>query len=214
MLIFETLVGTGATGLLGEGVLWGVRGEAILLSLNRFDIYLGRWEDLVIAGVFLRHLGEVVGDEVENVFPCELTEALEEGLTDGDGDTVDDDGVEGGGQCVGVEVNRVMEGCHAFDVGLQSVDCRDKLFNKFSDCLQGLIQLTELFEGITSENMNVAKVTDKFFLEILPVVNVDKGALLVIRHGLVHSLGLGCVIPFGSFKHFGVALDPWEEIIT
>ena len=60
-------------------------------------------------------------------------------MADEDGVTVDDGVVEGGGQYVGVEVNRVMEGCHAFDVGFQHVDCRDKLVDKFSDCLQGLI---------------------------------------------------------------------------
>ena len=99
VLIVETLEEAGTARIV----------ENILLSSNRFNINLGGWDNfLVLYGVVvvrLGHLGEVVGDEVEDV-SChsvlgilfsELLEALEEGLMGGDGDAVDDGVVEGGG---------------------------------------------------------------------------------------------------------------------
>ena len=55
----------------------------------------------------------------------ELLEASGEGLTGGDGDAVDDGVLKGGGQCVVVEENRVMEGSQALDVRFQSFDRRN-----------------------------------------------------------------------------------------
>ena len=79
------------------------------MGSNRFNLnFDSRDYFLVLHGVVVEHLGylgEVVGDEVEDVrchsvlvflFP-ELLEALEEGLTGGDGDAVDYGVVEGGG---------------------------------------------------------------------------------------------------------------------
>ena len=79
------------------------------MGSNRFNINFGGWDYFfVLHGVVvvrLGHLGEVIRDEVEDV-RChsvlgllfrELLEALEEGWTGGDGDAVDDGGIEGGG---------------------------------------------------------------------------------------------------------------------
>ena len=79
------------------------------MGSNRFNLNFDRRDYcLVLHGVVVEHLGylgEVVGDEVEDV-SChsvlgilfsELLEALEEGLMGGDGDAVDDGVVEGGG---------------------------------------------------------------------------------------------------------------------
>ena len=79
------------------------------MGSNRFNLnFGGRDYFLFFQGVVverLGHLGEVVEDEVEDVrchsilgflFP-ELVEALEEGLTGGDEDAVDDGVVDGGG---------------------------------------------------------------------------------------------------------------------
>ena len=79
------------------------------MGSNRFNINFVGWNYfLVLHGVVvvrLGHLGEVVGDVVEDV-RChsvlgflfrELLEALEEGWMGGDGKAVDDSVVEGGG---------------------------------------------------------------------------------------------------------------------
>ena len=47
---------------------------------------------------------------------CEFLEASEEELTGGDGNAADDGVVEGGGQGIVVEENRVVEGSHTLDV--------------------------------------------------------------------------------------------------
>ena len=77
------------------------------MGSNRFN-FDGRDYFLFLHGVVvehLGHLGEVLGDEVEDVgchsplgfLFCELLEALEEGLWGGDEDAVDDGVFEGGG---------------------------------------------------------------------------------------------------------------------
>ena len=76
------------------------------------------------------------------------------------GKAVDNDINEGGGQGVGIQMNRVMESCHTFDVGFQCTYCWDKLVGEFLDGLQWLIQLAELSENFTSENLSVTKVSD------------------------------------------------------
>ena len=98
------------------------------MGSNRFNLnFDGRDYFLVLHGVVVERLGllgEVVRDEVEDAGSQsvlrflfhELLEASEEELMRGDGDAVDDGVVEGGGQGVGVEENRVMEGSHSLDV--------------------------------------------------------------------------------------------------
>ena len=71
-----------------------------------------------------------------------------------------------------------------------------------------------MLECFASENINASKALDQFVLELLPAVDVDVGTLLVKGHGLEYPLGLGCVVPFGLLKHFGVARNPWIKIIT
>ena len=44
--------------------------------------------------------------------------------------------------------------------------------------------MAELLECFASENMNASNVVVQFVFELLPAVNVDKGALLVKGHGL------------------------------
>ena len=107
-----------------------------------------------------------------------------------------------------------MEGSHTLDLRFQLFDCRNNLIDEVFECLQGLIQVAELLECFASENVNARKVVDQFVLEFLPAVDVDEGTLLVNGHGLEHPLGLGCIVPSGSLKHFGVACDPWVKIIT
>ena len=55
----------------------------------------------------------------------EFLEASAEELTGGDGNAADDGVVEGGGQGVVVEENRIMEGSHALDVSFQHFDRRN-----------------------------------------------------------------------------------------
>ena len=73
--------------------------------------------------------------------------------------------------------------------------------------------MAELLECFALENMNASQVIDQFVLEFLPAVDVDEGTLLVKGHGLEHPLGLGCVVPLGTLKHFDIAHDPWIKII-
>ena len=64
---------------------------------------------------------------------------LEKLLADSNGKTADDDVVEGGEQCVGIQVNRVIQGCHTLDVGFQCIDCWDELVSEFFGGLQQLV---------------------------------------------------------------------------
>ena len=97
-----------------------VPGEAGLLNSNWFDVHLVRQGNVVIfqkiAGIVFLHFGEFIGDEVEDV-GCrfildvsllEIAESGKDGLSSEDGDAVDDG--------VGVEKDRIVEGCHTFDV--------------------------------------------------------------------------------------------------
>ena len=74
--------------------------------------------------------------------------------------------------------------------------------------------MAELAERFALEDISVAKVGDSFFLEFFPAVYLDEGALFIQRHGLKHTLSFGCVVPFRSLEHLGIARDPWVEIIT
>ena len=47
-------------------------------------------------------------------------------LADSNGKAVDDDVIEGGGQGVGIQVNRVREGGFTLDVGFQCINFREK----------------------------------------------------------------------------------------
>ena len=47
---------------------------------------------------------------------------MENGLANVNWDAVDNGVIEGGGQCVGVEKDRVVEGSHTLDVRFQCVD--------------------------------------------------------------------------------------------
>ena len=66
-----------------------------------------------------------------------------------------------------------MNGSQALAVGIQCFDCRNELIDGIFECLQGLIQVAELFEGLALENINATKIIDQFVLEFLLAVDVD-----------------------------------------
>ena len=86
-----------------------------------------------MAGVASGYLGQILGDEVEDVgcrfvlgiCLCKFKESGVESLADVEGNAFDDGVGEGGGQCIGVEEVLIVEGCYAFKVRFQCVDGGD-----------------------------------------------------------------------------------------
>ena len=128
-----------------------VSGEVGLLNSDWFDVHFVRRGDVVIfqriADMILCHFGELVGDEIEDV-DCrfilgvclfEVAEFGKKCLASVNWDAVDDGVIEGGGQCVGVEKERIVEGSYTLDVRFQCVDGWNQLLDKFLYCLQWLI---------------------------------------------------------------------------